>query len=261
MQFTRPLDIVPIWGVFVLGAVIVLAAIECGYRIGFSRRKQSTDELEAPVGNIVGAALALLGLLLAFTFSMAADRFELRRKMVVEESNSIGTTYLRTSFLPDASRERVRGLLRDYVDARIEAIQTREFEQVLRRSAEIHQQLWTEAETAGREQPNSIVVGLFVDALNRTIDLHSERVMVGLHNRLPDHLWTTLGLVTVLTMGGVGYHEGLSRSRRSLASGVLVAAFASMLSLIADFDRPLDGMLRVSQKPMIELRASMDERP
>lgn len=258
MPIAGPLDYLPLWGLFGATVVVVLLAIEGGYRLGQARRRRSSDEMEAPVGAIVAAALGLLGLILAFTFSLAASRSDARRQMVVEEANAIGTTHLRAGLLPDGRGATVRKLLAQYVDARLEVTQTRDVDLLLRRSDELHLQLWKEAEAVGREHPNSIVVGLFIQALNELIDLHSKRVQVALRNRLPNGLWAILYLITLLSMAGVGYHEGLSRSRRSIAIVVLVLAFSAITTMVADLDRPHEGLLTVSQQAMIDLRGMMN---
>lgn len=255
------IDALPLWGLFGATVVVVLLSIEGGYRLGQFRRRRSEDEKEAPVGAIVGATLGLLGLILAFTFGLAASRFDSRREIVVEEANAIGTTYLRAGLLPNNRGVRIRKLLGEYVDARLEVVQTGNIEQVLRQSDELHRQLWKEAEAVGLKHPDSIVVGLFIQSLNETIDVHAKRVLVGLQNRLPGALWATLYLVTMLTMAGVGYHEGLSNSRRSLAILVLVLAFSAILTLVADLDRPKEGLFTVSQQAMSDLRKMMNDAP
>lgn len=259
MSIYGPLDHLPLWGLFGATIVVVLLSIEAGYWLGRSRCRHSEDEKEAPVGAIVGATLGLLAFVLAFTFGLAASRFDARRQIVVEEANAIGTTYLRAGLLPDGRGVKVRKLLGEYVDARLEVIQTGDIEHVLRRSEQLHRELWNEAEAVGQQHPDSIVVGLFIQALNETIDVHSTRVLVGLQNRLPGILWATLYLVTMLTMAGVGYHEGLSKSRRSLAILVLVLAFSAILTMVADLDRPQEGFLRVSQSAMFDLRKMIDD--
>jgi hypothetical protein len=129
----------------------------------------------------------------------------------------------------------------------------------LQRSDELHRQLWKEAETVGREHPNSIVVGLFIQSLNEMIDFHAKRLQVAVRNRIPGDLWVTLYVVTILTMSGVGYHGGLTKSRRSPTIVVLVIAFSTIMLLVADLDRPQEGFLRVSQQPMTDLRNAMND--
>jgi len=110
-QYTTALDAFPLGALFLTILVLVLAAIEGGYRLGRYRHSQSDREKEAPVGAMVGATLGLLAFMLAFTFGMAASRFDTRRQLVLDEANAIGTTYLRTAMLPEG-RDEIRALLR-----------------------------------------------------------------------------------------------------------------------------------------------------
>jgi hypothetical protein len=256
-----PLDAVPLWGLFAATVVIVLLSIEAGYWLGRYRRRRSEDEKEGPVGAIVAATLGLLAFILAFTFGMAAARFDARRQIVVEEANAIGTTYLRAGLLPDGRGVKIRKLLREYVDVRLEAVETGNIEKALRHSDELHRELWKEAEAAGQEHPDSIVVGLFIQSLNETIDIHAKRILVAVRGRIPGVLWGALYLVTILTMAGVGYQGGLTKSKRTLAIVVLTMTFSAIMLLVADLDRPQEGLLRVSQQAMIELQNTMEDAP
>lgn len=261
MSIYRTLDYLPLWGFFAATVCVVLISIEVGYRLSQFRLRRSTNELEAPVGAIVASALGLLGLVLAFTFGLAAARFDARRQTVVEEANAIGTTYLRAGLLPDDGGAKIRRLLAEYTLERLEVVRTGDTARLLQRSGELHLALWREAEAIGKQHADLIVVGLFIQSLNETIDVHSKRVLVGLQSRLPDALWATLFLVTLLTMAGVGYHEGLAKSRRSPAILVLALTFAAIISLVADLDRPREGLLMVSQQAMLDLRQMMNDLP
>jgi hypothetical protein len=261
MFMSNPMDTIPLWGVFVGTIVVVLLAIEAGYWLGKYRGRRSEDEKEGPVGGIVAATLGLLGFILAFTFGLAASRFDARRQIVVDDANAIGTTYLRAGLLPEDRGVKIRKLLREYVDARLEAAVSGNTDQMLRRSDELQRALWNEAEAVGRAYPNSIVVGLFIQALNDMIDIHSKRILVTVRGRIPGMLWGALYLVTILTMVGVGYQGGLTKSKRSLAILVLVVTFSAIMLLVADLDRPHEGHLRVSHQAMFDLRNTMNELP
>jgi hypothetical protein len=253
---TEPLDIVPLWGVFVATSILVIVAIEGGYRLGRHRRR--SEEKEAPVGSMVGAMLGLLAFLLAFTFGLAASRFDDRRHVVLDEANAIGTTYLRAAMLPEPLGKEVRGLLREYVDVRLEAIDPAKTEQAIARSEQLHNELWSRA-VAATQQDRSPITGLFVQTLNEMIDLHAKRVMMGLRSRIPFSIWVALYLVTLLSMGVMGYLEGLTSSTRSPAVIALVVTFATVICLIADLDRPGEGLLRVGQQAMTDLKKSINE--
>lgn len=252
-------DQVPLWLLIICIALGVLLAIELGYRLGRFRGLQPKHEVESPVGAMVGATLGLLAFILAFTFGLAANRFQERREMVVEEANSIGTTYLRAGLIPEPQSANVKTLLVEYVQVRLQAATGEGIDQAMQRSEEIHRGLWQEAELVGRANDKSIPVGLFIDSLNETIDLHAKRIQIGLRNRLPAPLWAALFLLSAFAMGGVGYHAGLFKSSRSPATMILVTSFAIIMGLIADLDRPTEGALRVSQEAMLKLEESMVE--
>src|ERR1700757_3317832 len=150
------LDALPLWGLFIAILLVVLLSVECGYRLGKYRRGQ--QEKEAPVGTMVGATLGLLAFILAFTFGLAASRFDNRRQVLLDEANAIGTTYLRAGMLPEQG-EQIRELLRDYVGARLDAVRSGSVVEGIRRSENIQQQIWTEADAVAEKNPNSIVVG------------------------------------------------------------------------------------------------------
>jgi hypothetical protein len=246
-------DFPPIWGLFVGTVMVVYAAVEGGYRLGNYRRRLAETEKEATIGPIVAATLGLSAFLMAFTFGLAASRFDARRHMVVTEANAIGTTYLRAGLLPEPPRAEIRRLLTEYVQVRLNAVETGDIDRGMAESSKLHDQLWAHSEKLAEADPHSITAGMFTQSLNEVIDLHSERLLIGVRNRLPIVLWATLYLVALLSMAELGYQEGVSGSRRTLAAPALVLAFSIVILLIADLDRPREGLIRVSQQAMVEL--------
>jgi hypothetical protein len=188
---------------------------------------------------------------------LAAARFDARRQALLDEANAIGTTYLRAGMLPERGEE-VRRLLRDYVGIRLEAVQSGKVAEGIRRSEDIQQKVWMEAETVGQKNPNSFVVGLFVQSLNQTIDLHAARMQAGLRSRIPGAIWLGLFAVAALSLATMGYHAGLSGTRRSLAVIAVAVTFSVVIELIADLDRPQEGVLRVSQQALLDVQRSMN---
>ncbi|MGB8670880.1 MAG: hypothetical protein WCD29_14055 [Pseudolabrys sp.] len=147
-------------GSFIAILGVILISVECGYRLGKFRLSRREQEKEAPVGTMVGATLGLLAFILAFTFGLASSRFDNRRQLLLDEANALGTTYLRAGMLPGWGEE-VRRLLRDYIGHRLDAVRSGDVTEGIRRSENIQQQVWTEAETVAQKNLNSIVVGLF----------------------------------------------------------------------------------------------------
>jgi drug/metabolite transporter (DMT)-like permease len=257
-MITAPLDVVPLWFMFFAFAGFLWLAMEGGYRLGKWRRLRISDEKEQPVGAMVASILGLVALVLGFTFSLAASRFDARRMAVLEESNAIGTTYLRARLLPEPERSEIQRLLREYVEVRIQGVEEGKTEQALTRSEALHELLWAQAVAAAEKDSGSIMAGVFVQSLNDTIDLHAKRVLVGLRSRIPLVIWIGLFGLAMLGMAAVGYQAALCITRRSPAMLALVLAFAVVLLLIADLDRGNEGLMRISQHSMLDLQDTIE---
>src|SRR6187431_3219364 len=119
MPSQQPLDAIPIPIFIVLFVLLTLACYEVGYRIGVRRHQRGETADEGAMGVIVGAILGLMAFLLAVTMSMAGDRFDTRRGLVLQEANAIGTTYLRAGYLPEPAADQMRELLVEYIPLRI----------------------------------------------------------------------------------------------------------------------------------------------
>jgi protein-S-isoprenylcysteine O-methyltransferase Ste14 len=241
------------FGMLFIGTVaIVLLSAEAGWRLGNYRRQRPQHEKDAPVGAVVAAMLGLLAFLLAFTFGMAASRYDTRKQLVLQEANAIGTTYLRAEMLPEPQRSEIRNLLRAYAALRVGGVTSLMTPEVMAQSGALHDRLWAQAVAVGGQSPNSIVVGLFVQSLNEMIDLDETRVTAG-RNQIPDSIWLALYVVTILTMMAMGYQFGLTGEHSWPVTILLVLVFTAVLLLIADLDRPQAGWLKVSQQAMIDL--------
>jgi hypothetical protein len=253
----EPLDLVPLWLFLPLAVAIGMLAVESGYRLGLWRRTHVSEEKEAPVAAMVGSILGLLAFLLAFTFSLAAVRFDARRQAVLEEANAVGTTYLRARLLPEPQKSEIIGLLREYTELRAHGMTEAKIAEVITKSEELHEQLWSRAVAVADKTPSAIMTGLFIQSLNEMIDMHSKRILVGLRSRIHVSIWLVLFGLAFMGMASVGYQAGLSGTRRSPEMPILTLAFASVLFLIVDLDRAHEGLLHVSQQSMIDLLRTM----
>ena len=254
---THFLYAIPIPLLFGATLLVGLAAIEGGRRLGVYRRI-SGGESPGSVGSAVGATLGLLAFILAFTFGIAASRYDARKQLVVDEANAIGTCFLRTDFLPEAQRAEARSLLSEYVALRADAesFTGERLEPTLARAARIQTELWELAAATGNAKP-SPMTALFAASLNEVIDIHEERVTKGITNRIPGPLWGLLYLVATLAMVSVGYLFGLDSDRRSIGAILLAVTFSTVLVTIADLDDGAKGALRISQSPIQNLHANI----
>ncbi len=257
----EPLDLIPLWLFLPLTIAIGMLAIEGGYRFGQWRQARALEEKDAPVAAIVASILGLLAFMLAFTFSLAAARFDARREAVLEEANAIGTTYLRARLLPEPQRSEIMDLLREYTELRAHGMTESRIADVISRSEELQEQLWSRSVAVANKNTATIMTGLFVQSLNEMIDLHSKRVFVGLNSRIPISIWLVLFGLAFIGMASVGYQSGLTGTRRSPGMPILTLAFAAVFFLIVDLDRGHEGVLRVSQQMMIDLLRTMQATP
>src|SRR5205823_623509 len=168
---------------------LLLLTTELGFRLARRCRAGIDDSVRSQVSIIQGAILGLLGLIAGFTFAMSVSRFDLRKAVILDEANAIGTTYLRAEFLPDPARGELKALLRRYVDVRLEFFaagadipRARDAEAEIGR---LQAELWSRAAAVTRRDPHSIATGLFIQSLNETIDLDAKQ-FAALENHVPD---------------------------------------------------------------------------
>ena len=244
--------------VFIVGMIALFAvSVEGGFRIG--RRARAGEERKSQAGTVLGAMLALLGFLLAISFSIAENRFAQRKALVLEEANAIGTAALRADFLPPEQTEKAERWFEKYIQLRLDlARQEIPLETALARSQTLQHRLWEAAETAAERHPRSVPLGLFVDSLNEVIDLQQERVTVGVHFRLPPSLLWLLLLVAELSMLTLGYYFGLGGERSWPTAAAVVLAFAAVIVLIVDLDQVNQRLFSVTQEPLIDTLQSIE---
>lgn len=254
MNSLQLLDTLPIGVVFLGFLIAALLAYDVGFRVGRWWQQRTPEEIEGPTGMIVGSILALMAFLLAVTMGMASDRFDARRALVLDEANSIGTTYLRAGYLPEPSRSEIRDLLRTYVPLRVNVADRSQLEANLERSSLILDDLWAAAEGLARTTPDSETLALFIESLNETIDLHETRITAIVYARVPDTVLLVLLAGATLTLGMVGFAAGLTRRRSLVSAIVLIIVLGAVITLVVDLDRPREGFLQVSQQPLIDLQ-------
>lgn len=259
------LDHVPLWAFVMATLALTLFAGDCGFRLGQRRQRKLAPENQEGVGTVVGATLGLLAFLLAFTFGLAASRYDDRRETFQEEVNAIGTTYLRSAFLPDKQSREIRALLREYVDVRLKAAQPGEsMATAIPKSEKLQNAMWKHAVAVARDldkpgAPNSDMVALFVESLNETIDAHSKRQGAVVRARVPAAMWAGLFALALIAVFSTGYDVGLTSASRPIVGFGMILCFAVTVWLIADLDRPLEGFIRVNHQGMIDLRTSMND--
>jgi len=207
-------------------------------------------------GYVVSAVLGLLALLLGFTFSLAIDRFETRRTMVVEDANAIGTAYLRAQLLQEPHRARLSRLLITYTDhlivlAKLPPDQARA---KVADDDKLLNDIWAASAAAFDSIKQYDFSSTFADSMNAMIDLDASRRAARLAH-VPSEVFGVLLIYLVGTAAVLGYVLALGRARRAAAFLLLLLCLS--LLLILDIDRAAGGGITESQGPMEALSRSM----
>lgn len=255
-------DFMPIWGIYIGITLSILLSFEIGYQITKYTVLRNDKDGSSAISPMVGGLLGMLAFVLAFTFSMAASQHNVRKHNVLKEANTIGTAYLRADLIDEPHKTKVKQLLKEYVDIRLNVVKNAMDTDILKttivRSLEIHNLLWAEVSSIAKKEPNPNT-GLLLQSLNSVIDMHEIRLMAALNNRIPGSIWLALLVISALTMMTMGAQAGLSKSRRLVAVVPLIMAFSALTTVVVDLDRPQKGMITVGQEAMTNLQSNMEK--
>jgi hypothetical protein len=248
---------IPVIGTILLMSMIAAAAIGGWMKLRHAMPEGAKDDKDS---YIVSSVLGLLALLMAFTFSLAIDRFETRRVLVLEDANAIGTAYLRVQLLDEPHRTRLSRLLTAYTDNMISLAKLPQ--PVPRARLDQNDQflsdLWS-ATVAAFDSPKTFpFVNTLQQAINAVIDMDSSR-RAARQARVPAEVFGVLLVYLIGTSGVLGNVLGLGRAR--LAAAFLLLLLSLSFLLIIDIDRATSGGITESQGPMEELSKSLHAQP
>jgi hypothetical protein len=237
----------------------MLGCLEVGYRVG-RRKTEEHPTAHEGIGTMEAAIFALLGLLLGFSFSGATGRFDARRQLIIGEANAIGTAYLRLDTLPTSDQPEMRRLFREYVDARLDAYahipDMKAFYAGVAQAGQLQQQIWAQAVSASRNDPNS--ARLLLPALNEMIDITTART-VAINSHLPGLVFSLLVWVALSSGVVAGYAMAKRRKRSWLHMVLYAACIAITVYTVTDLDYPRSGLIRLTtaDQALVHLRDSI----
>lgn len=249
----------PFWliAAVLFGAMIAASLVGWYLRLRHERaRAEGGKPPEGQEGYIVSAVLGLQALLLGFTFSLAVDRYDSRRGLVLEEANAIGTTYLRTQLLEQPHRKAISDLIVAYTNNRIELAGLPPGQAARERLAVndgLIADLWRETIAAFPTIKSLDFSSAYLDSMNAMIDLDASR-KAARSAHVPSEVFLILFFYVVISAGVMGYVL-VGPNGRSLAAFLFFLSAVALL-LIIDIDRPTSGGITESQGAMLQLRDS-----
>jgi hypothetical protein len=227
----------------------------------FRKKRRIPEEAEREdFGVVVGATLTLLALIIGFSFSMAASRYDQRKNLEEAEANAVGTEYVRADFLPAADAATVRTLLRNYLDQRVLFYETRDDSQLQvigATTAQLETDLWSAVQVPAAAQPTPIVT-IAVTGMNDVLNSKGYTQAAWL-NRIPIAAWGLMTAIAICCNLLIGYG---ARRGEAKAIPLLVLPLIVSISfcLIANIDSPRGGIVRVHPQNLADLSHSLHAR-
>jgi hypothetical protein len=252
--------VLPVWFVGLMFFVVLLVALELGYRIGLVRRVAWKDAEAGGGGIVLTSLFAVLGLVLAFTYAAGVARFDARKQAVVDEANALGTAFLRADVVAEPGRTELKRALYEYALTRsipaATAVTVEDQKAVVERTLQKQAQLWPATRKVIEQNNAEPLEVSVIAAMNGVFDAHTVR-MAAVLDHLPGTVMWLLLLVASAALTVAGYNAGLqgrmSRWRMSAFTIVLTA----IALVVLDFDRPNDGTVVVNQQSIDAVIAEM----
>ncbi len=253
--------IIPVVASILCFLVAMVVCLEAGRRLAVRRAKRGNEVVGSAA--IEGAVFGLLGLLIAFTFSGAATRFDTRRDLIVEEANNIGTAYLRVDMLPASAQPPMRELFRRYLDARLAVYRKLPDVDAAREELKVanglQKDIWDLAVTSSKQSETTAASMLLLPALNQMIDITTTRT-VAAYTHPPAMIYVMLTILAMVCAFMAGY----GMSSKTKRPWVHILGFALIMTLalyvIVDMEFPRFGFIRINSfdQVLVDLRASMN---
>lgn len=240
----------------------MVGCLDVGYRLGTRMLERQGDAALEGTGAIEAAVFGFFALLLAFSFSGATSRLDDRRQLIIEETNAIGTAYLRVDLLESSDQPEMRRLFREYLDTRLRVYEKLHDEeaamQELAQAAKLQQAIWSRSVAATTQFATDREAELLLPAINAMIDVTTART-IALHTHLPTLVAALLILIALLTGLIAGYALAPRKHRSWVHSLLYAGVVAATIYVVFDIEHPRVGLVRLdaADKALSELRDSI----
>lgn len=252
---------------FLLTAGSMLLLLELGFRFGVKPQVKAAKAQTSQVRALMGATLGLLAFMLAFTFSSAQTHFENRMQLQIDEAVVLKNAFMQADLAGEPLRGPAQELLLTYVDDRLELSETinqarvNDVVPLVQRAEAIQLELWSlgiaHRSSASDATGGSLESGDFMASVLSLMDMQTYRIQAAVVNRISVIIWLTLYFTAVMAMIVVGYQAGLVSKRSPLATYSLALAFAAVMILIMDLDRPMSSLFELDVTAMEQLAVFM----
>jgi hypothetical protein len=243
-----------------MGAMMVAA--EVGYQVGWRWPMRAGETSGRYFIAVQGSILGLLSLLLGFTFNMSTQRYEMRRKLVMDDASALSTLWLQSSLLPEPQRSTFQPLLRQYIEVRADAAALQretagELAKRIELAESLHRKMWEVVKTEVQGEHPARGAEAMVALLSNAQSLHRQRIYA-YESRVPEIIIGMLFGTAMTAMFALGYSGGLTQQRGILLRIMITLIVCGTVFTILDLDTPTRGMIRVEQTPMLRVKQMME---
>lgn len=252
----------PIWLFAFILVICFLAALESGFWMGLRKFHVEANSEKAVRGDVtLGSMLALLGLILAFTYAFSLSRADHRKEAIVHEANAIGTAFLKADLAAEPGRSELRSRLLEYARTRLvtaEMVATPEaLQATLARSLVAQSHLWPATKQVLQGDVPGPIKSSIIQAVTGVLAAHNKR-LAAVHDRLPDAILVLLTFVAMVSVAVAGYQAGLTGSMNHWRRGAFVLILAALILIIIDFDRSYEGAIQINQETITSLISNLE---
>lgn len=243
--------------------VILWVSVFLGRCFGILRLKKHVKHKLEVVGVAEGAVFGLLGLLIAFTFSGAYERYESRKFHLLEEANIFDTAYEMIDFAPKKYQPDLRRDVREYLDLHLATYRDipdmERVDQDLYKAIVVQHRIWKAVVTANEENPNHGLTQLVVPAMSKMFDAFHSGINISLIHPPPIVFLLLVGLAS---LGGflVGYNAAESKEKHPVHVLCYILLTAFIIYLILNLEYPRVGFIRLNafDQMLIDVRQDMN---
>ena len=240
-----------------------LAFLAVGRRIGARRLHLDPKGGSAGHAAVEAAVFGLLGLLLAFTFSGAMQRFDERRQLIAEEANAITTAHWQADLLSPEARSAFRDTLRQYLNARVEVSRHprlidwgQEFlpPDDVARSEALQSKIWQIAIDPNHTQRAESVEQVLLPTLTSMFAVARARNSIG-QRHPPEIIYGMLFGLTLVSSLLAGYGMAASKTPSWVHMVGFALSLAGTVFVICDVEFPRSGLIRVDMFDQVLINA------
>jgi len=239
----------PVWLVGLVVVIILLVALEIGYRIGLSRRALWKDADTGGGQITLTTMFAILGLMLAFTYGAGVSRFDARKKAVVLEVNVIRDAFLLAEVVAEPGRTKLKQALLDYALTRKpkkgQRYSRKQVQELIQKSLHAQSKLWPITKEITKQMSSASSFKL-IAAVSQVINVHTIR-LAARDDKLPSAVLLMLLFVAAASLSVAGFSAGVTGHLNRLRMTIFTLVLVGVLFVIFDFDQPHVGFIRVDQ--------------